>query len=749
MANIYIIPNTTSAIQLKKIIEELGDFYYVKIVDSLENISYPDLLITAGDVAEFKDSIKELVESGVPLITLGSSSVTDQPVTYLGLSDTLSQFSSDGTKTRHTKPITSHNIWSWNNISLSTDLTLLSNGSYAQSYVPESSTFGSNVVSLACSYDSSAERTILYAPKESNLGAEVLFIGQSYLTGDGSYTQTFKNIFQASIDFLLGTQYNINGVVKTNAGVPLSRNIFVHESSTGVLSGSAKSSITDGSYTVNNLNNKEKYVVCIDDQYKSFLKSKVVPKISNKLTYSGELVTNEAGNGVAGSLFIEGGLPPYTVSVVAQLPYGLTPVIDYRTLTITGTSEDWGRWHATLRITSANSVTLNVPVSVDINAAWTPMHLSTPPKIWLDHESSVTGVSGYASAWANRGSIGGSFTQNTPSSRPLVLPSGLNGRCALRFGGSRSRMSIQSASAGSVLQGRSAASLFYVMRSRGIVSNWQVAVYLPQPGGDKFGYLYGTPGTLDRAIGASTSAGVAVYSGAASTSWAIGYGDLDLSAKTSNHYHNGYPGTLASGVSTTSSNFGGAPTSDNAIQIGANWWAPSDCLNADVSALLLFDNTLSVQDRQRLEGYYAHEYALTSNLPADHPFRCAPPYTATPALQQAFATSPVVLGFYSATSGGTVGAATGPAVTTLGTWFNGGPSLSTGQGVSVTSDGTNTTITLTAITPPATPARAVLLDHKGLSIATVPLTASGSNYTGTVAGALADATVYYVRIEAA
>lgn len=62
---------------------------------------------------------------------------------------------------------------------------------------------------------------------------------------------------------------------------------------------------------------------------------------------------------------------------------------------------------------------------------------------------------------------------------------------------------------------------------------------------------------------------------------------------------------------------------------------------------------------------------------------------------------------------------------------------------------TNTTITLTAITPPATPARAVLLDHKGLSIATVPLTASGSNYTGTVAGALADATVYYVRIEAA
>lgn len=371
MANIYIIPNTTSAIQLKKIIEELGDFYYVKIVDSLENISYPDLLITAGDVAEFKDSIKELVESGVPLITLGSSSVTDQPVTYLGLSDTLSQFSSDGTKTRHTKPITSHNIWSWNNISLSTDLTLLSNGSYAQSYVPESSTFGSNVVSLACSYDSSAERTILYAPKESNLGAEVLFIGQSYLTGDGSYTQTFKNIFQASIDFLLGTQYNINGVVKTNAGVPLSRNIFVHESSTGVLSGSAKSSITDGSYTVNNLNNKEKYVVCIDDKYKSFLKSKVVPKISNKLTYSGELFTNDVGNGVAGSAIIEGGVLPYNVTDISTdgLASGLTYVLNYRTLTIDGISEEIGSFDIKLSVTDSNSNQITISQDIVITQA--------------------------------------------------------------------------------------------------------------------------------------------------------------------------------------------------------------------------------------------------------------------------------------------------------------------------------------------------------------------------------------------
>lgn len=62
---------------------------------------------------------------------------------------------------------------------------------------------------------------------------------------------------------------------------------------------------------------------------------------------------------------------------------------------------------------------------------------------------------------------------------------------------------------------------------------------------------------------------------------------------------------------------------------------------------------------------------------------------------------------------------------------------------------TNTTITLTAITPPATPARAVLLDHKGLSITTVPLTASGSNYTGTVAERYANGAATYDELNTA
>ena len=39
----------------------------------------------------------------------------------------------------------------------------------------------------------------------------------------------------------------------------------------------------------------------------------------------------------------------------------------------------------------------------------------------------------------------------------------------------------------------------------------------------------------------------------------------------------------------------------------------------------IFNTTLSTSDRQKMEGYYAWKYALTSNLPASHPYKSTRP----------------------------------------------------------------------------------------------------------------------------
>ena len=51
--------------------------------------------------------------------------------------------------------------------------------------------------------------------------------------------------------------------------------------------------------------------------------------------------------------------------------------------------------------------------------------------------------------------------------------------------------------------------------------------------------------------------------------------------------------------------------------------------NSLVGELIICDTALSVADRQKLEGYLAHKWGLTANLPAGHPFKTTPP-TVTP-----------------------------------------------------------------------------------------------------------------------
>ena len=78
--------------------------------------------------------------------------------------------------------------------------------------------------------------------------------------------------------------------------------------------------------------------------------------------------------------------------------------------------------------------------------------------------------------------------------------------------------------------------------------------------------------------------------------------------------------------------FTGTPSTSNAafaLQVGAigNNVIP---LTGYIAEVVIANSKLSTADRQRLEGYLAHKWGLTNNLPAGHPYKYEPPYKVEP-----------------------------------------------------------------------------------------------------------------------
>ena len=48
-------------------------------------------------------------------------------------------------------------------------------------------------------------------------------------------------------------------------------------------------------------------------------------------------------------------------------------------------------------------------------------------------------------------------------------------------------------------------------------------------------------------------------------------------------------------------------------------------MTGDIAEILVGGSTLDTNQRQKIEGYLAHKYGLTGNLPSDHPYKTAAP----------------------------------------------------------------------------------------------------------------------------
>jgi prepilin-type N-terminal cleavage/methylation domain-containing protein len=224
---------------------------------------------------------------------------------------------------------------------------------------------------------------------------------------------------------------------------------------------------------------------------------------------------------------------------------------------------------------------LNQEISVN-HQSWTPERIQEDLLIWLDADDQSTIISGVSGIETWQDKSGNSFHLNqiTSNNQPQLEQRRLNNRSVVAFDGVNDLMTR----AGTSVLGDG-----IVVFER---SDWAMPVY-QYTGASNRGFL-----------------GYVYPSFTTHNSYGINGGTLQ------NSNVNSAVGTPAMVFATNT--LVSTPTS--AMQLG--WGTPNyQPLEGFIAELILFEGTLSNSDRQIVEGYLAHKWGLTEELPVSHPYR--------------------------------------------------------------------------------------------------------------------------------
>ena len=356
-----------------------------------------------------------------------------------------------------------------------------------------------------------------------------------------------------------------------------------------------------------------------------------VGQLTNRGTSASCAASQDAARAAATVHFGSTGSYPTTFT---QLTAGSPPALMLplgATVNATGDVVTVGSW--SLRLLPGSGSSAPTFTCLDAGSPWTPEMLTVGLALWLDASdaSTVTASGGAVSQWRDRSGNNRHAGQATATAQPLRVDAALGGRPAMVFDGTDDFMGLASA--------------------------------LPAAGTNSFDVLVVAQPDL---AGRNTAWGagfVRQYAGSdAAGSWFVGYTGF---GRTSLVHHlvagNHATGTLqgpASSVASQSSQLfsysydaaagsttqqrwristgGQAPSTTTATptetgwgtgngEIGRSYHTPGYHLNGRLGEVIVTVSALGVADRQRMEGYLAHRWGMAANLPADHPYKSAPP----------------------------------------------------------------------------------------------------------------------------
>ena len=264
---------------------------------------------------------------------------------------------------------------------------------------------------------------------------------------------------------------------------------------------------------------------------------------------------------------------------------------------------------------------------------WNPSDLLNKPKLWIDCENVTVDGSDRISQVTDLSYNGYNFTQSTNSQKPIhVFESSLNRKVILFDGNDDNLVNIN---AQAIARNISKFWAFVVYKKKSTDNTGQFRNILQFNRGDSSG----ANSRIGVYAGFSTAANAgAIYvrptdgvtSATAKTGavksqiWTSLFGQWDGDAAQMSLSQDGvFNSSSASGIATTTSNTAPSVTPAT-IGCGAAGTSVSKDGFADVYLACLVVGSGSIptmEERQKLEGWAAHKYHLTENLPSGHPYK--------------------------------------------------------------------------------------------------------------------------------
>jgi len=254
-------------------------------------------------------------------------------------------------------------------------------------------------------------------------------------------------------------------------------------------------------------------------------------------------------------------------------------------------------------------------------ASWTPANITTA--LWLDaaDASTITESGGAVSQWNDKSGNARHFSQGIAANRPTVNSTAINSKPALVFDGINDSLAAGSA----VIPTTHSLFIVFVPTIESVtgvlLGQWEAA----QSGR----FLM----SCNQDCAGSTTAGrLNPFNASASQGGCTGGFALDVSITNTATILESISATgsenwklLKNGTEWDSATITSVYQGVNTALGTTSASGSSLYYDGQIAEIVLTASALPLGDRQKLEGYLAHKWGLTANLPADHPYKTAAP----------------------------------------------------------------------------------------------------------------------------